>query len=129
MAKTTLAATGRRWFVGTFGNLSVSPTMAAKLAAAKVGDVIAFGDKVEPNLKIVGVSLLADALGAATTLTVKVGNAVLINAVPTEAAVASYIPADDIPTDVNQEVTLTVGGGAATGSVKLKLHYEVIGNL
>ena len=93
MAKTTLLARAYRWFIGSFGNLSISPTLVAKLAAVPSGDVIAFGDKVEPNLKVVGATLISGALGASTTLTV------------------------------------TVGGGAATGTVKLKLHYEVIGNL
>ena len=36
---------------------------------------------------------------------------------------------DDLKTLPDQEITLTVGGGAATGTVKLKLHYEVVGNL
>ncbi|WP_256821951.1 hypothetical protein [Aeromonas hydrophila] len=42
---------------------------------------------------------------------------------------AKYIPVDDLLTAPDQEITLTIGGGAATGTVKLKLHYEVIGNL
>ena len=44
-------------------------------------------------------------------------------------AVAKYYPVDDLMTEPDQELTLTVGGGAATGTVKLKLHYEVVGNL
>lgn len=129
MAKTTLIARAYRWFVGAFGNLSISPTLVAKLAAVPSGDVIAFGDKVEPNLKVVGATLITGALGANTTLTVKIGNATIINAESTATAVAKYIPVDDLATDVDQEITLTVGGGAATGTVKLKLHYEVVGNL
>ncbi|WP_421233846.1 hypothetical protein [Aeromonas jandaei] len=129
MAKTTLIAKVCRWFVGAFGNLSISPTLVAKLAAVPSGDVIAFGDKVEPNLKVVGVTLISGALGASTTLTVTVGSTVIINAESTVAAVAKYFPVDDLMTLPDQEITLTVGGGAATGTVKLKLHYEVIGNL
>ncbi|MDR6993472.1 hypothetical protein J2Y65_000096 [Aeromonas salmonicida] len=129
MAKINLIATCRRWFVGTFGNLSISPTFIAKLAAVPAGDVIVFGDKVEPNLKVVGVSLIAGALGASTTLTVKVGTTTIVNAENTVTAVAKYIPVDDYVTDEGQDLTLTVGGGVATGTVKLKLHYEVIGNL
>lgn len=129
MAKTTLLARAYRWFVGSFGNLSISPTLVAKLAAVPSGDVVAFGDKVEPNLKVVGATLISGALGASTTITVTVGSAVIINAESTVAAVAKYFPVDDLLTDVGQEITLTVGGGAATGTVKLKLHYEVIGNL
>lgn len=129
MAKTTLIARAYRWFVGSFGNLSISPTLVAKLAAVPSGDVIAFGDKVEPNLKVVGATLISGALGASTTLTVNIGATTIINAENTVAAVAKYFPVDDLLTDVGQEITLTVGGGAATGTVKLKLHYEVIGNL
>ncbi|MGY3855361.1 hypothetical protein ACW5W8_21455 [Aeromonas aquatilis] len=129
MAKTTLIARAYRWFVGAFGNLSISPTMVAKLAAVPSGDVIVFGDKVEPNLKVVGVTLISAALGASTTITAKIGATTIVNAESTAAAVAKYIPVDDLMTDVDQEISLTVGGAAATGTVKLKLHYEVIGNL
>ncbi|AVP94634.1 hypothetical protein [Aeromonas rivipollensis] len=129
MAKTTLIARAYRWFVGAFGNLSISPTLVAKLAAVPAGDVIAFGDKVEPNLKVVGVTMFSTALGASTTITAKIGDTVIINAEGTVTAVAKYIPVDDLMTGPDQEISLTVGGGAATGTVKLKLHYEVVGNL
>lgn len=129
MAKTTLIAKAYRWFVGAFGNLSISPTLVAKLAAVPAGDVVAFGDKVEPNLKVVGVTMFSTALGASTTITAKIGDIAIINAEGTVTAVAKYIPVDDLLTASDQEITLTVGGGAATGTVKLKLHYEVIGNL
>ncbi|MGL5130548.1 MAG: hypothetical protein ACRC7D_21010 [Aeromonas popoffii] len=129
MAKTTLIAKAYRWFVGAFGNLSISPTLVAKLAAVPAGDVVAFGDKVEPNLKVVGVTLFSGALGASTTITAKVGATSIINAESTAAAVAKYIPVDDLMTEADQEISLTVGGGTATGTVKLKLHYEVVGNL
>ncbi|MCX7132252.1 hypothetical protein [Aeromonas sp.] len=129
MAKINLIATARRWFVGAFGNLSISPTFIAKLAAVPAGDVIVFGDKVEPNLKMVGISLITGALGASTTLTVKVGTTTIVNAENTVAAAARYIPVDDVVTEEGQELTLIVGGGVATGAAKLKLHYEVVGNL
>ncbi|MFC5707621.1 hypothetical protein [Aeromonas eucrenophila] len=129
MAKLTLVKTLHRWFNGAFGNLSISPTLVAKLAAVPVGDVVVFGDPVEPNIKVVGVSLTSAALGASTTLTVKVGETAIINAQNTATAVNSYIPVDDLMTQEGQEISLTVGGGAATGTVKVKLHYEMVGNL
>lgn len=129
MAKTTLIAKAYRWFVGAFGNLSISPTLVAKLAAVPADDVVAFGDKVEPNLKVVGVTLFTTALGANTTITAKIGDATIIKAEGTAAAVAKYYPVDDLLTQEGQEITLTIGGGAATGTAKLKLHYEVVGNL
>lgn len=129
MAKTTLIAKAYRWFVGAFGNLSISPTLVAKLAAVPAGDVVAFGDKVEPNLKVVGITLFTTALGANTTITAKIGNTTIINAEGTAAAVAKYYPVDDLLTQEGQEITLTIGGGKATGIAKLKLHYEVVGNL
>lgn len=129
MAKLTLVKTLRRWFNGTFGNLSISPTLVAKLAAVPAGDVVVFGDPVEPNIKVVGVSLTSAALGASTTLTVKVGESTIITAQNTATAVNSYIPVDDLMTQEGQEISLTVGGGAATGTVKVKLHYEMVGNL
>ena len=129
MTTTTLTRTGKRWYVGEAGNLSISPTLKATLAATPANDVIVFGDKVEPNIKIVGVRLITAALGASTTLTVKIGDTTIINAEGTATAVSKYFPVDDLKTLPDQEITLTVGGGAATGTVKLKLHYEVVGNL
>ncbi|MNE38367.1 hypothetical protein D3C80_1322630 [compost metagenome] len=101
----------------------------AKLAAVPAGDVVAYGDKVEPNLKVVGVTMFSTALGASTTITAKIGTTTIINAESTVGAVAKYYPVDDLMTEPDQEISLTVGGGAATGTVKLKLHYEVVGNL
>ena len=105
MAKTTLIARAYRWFVGSFGNLSISPTQVAKLAAVPSGDVIAFGDKVEPNLKVVGATLISGALGASTTLTVKIGDTTIINAEGTATAVSKYFPVDDLKTLPDQEIT------------------------
>lgn len=129
MAKTTLVATGRRWFNGAFGNLSVSPTFVVKLNATASGDEIVFGDKVEPNIKIIGVTLISTALGSSTTVTVKIGKTAITDAEATDAAVKKYIPVDDLLTQEGQEVAIAVGGGAATGTVKVKLHYEVVGNI
>lgn len=129
MAKITLIAKAYRWFIGAFGNLSISPTLIAKLTAVPSGDVVAFGDKVEPNLKVVGVTLISGALGASTTITAKIGATTVVNAESTAAAVAKYYPIDDLLTGEGQELSLTVGGAAATGTVKVKLHYEVVGNL
>jgi hypothetical protein len=129
MAKTTLVATGRRWFNGAFGNLSVSPTFVAKLNATASGDEIVFGDKVEPNIKIIGVTLISAALGSSTAVTVKIGKTAITDAEATDAAVKKYIPVDDLLTQEGQEIAIAVGGGAATGTVKVKLHYEVVGNI
>lgn len=129
MATTTLNRTGKRWYIGEAGNLSISPTLKATLAATPANDVIVFGDKVEPNIKIVGVRLLTAALGASTTITLKVGTTTLVNAQSTASAVNVLIPVDDVVTTEDQSLSLTVGGAAATGSVKFKLEYENIGNL
>ena len=129
MTTTTLTRTGKRWYVGEAGNLSVSPTLKATLDATPANDVIVFGDKVEPNIKIIGVRLLTGALGASTTLTLKVGTTTLVNAQSTASAVNALIPVDDVITSAGQDISLTVGGGAATGSVKFKLEYENVGNL
>lgn len=129
MARILTPATGRRWFNGTYGNLSVSPTFSATLAAAPANDDLVFGDKVEPNIKIIGVSLLTGALGASTTITVKVGGTAITPAISTVSAVNQYIPVDGVITSEGQELIATIGGGAANGSVKVTLHYEMLGNL
>lgn len=128
MANATLNRTGRRWYVGPQGNLSISPTHAVTLAA-DIGDVITFGDPAEKNVKIVAVQLVSAALGAASTLTLKVGDATLVNAESTTNAVSKIIPVDDVLTAEGEAITLTVGGGAAAGAVKFKFYYEVVGNL
>ena len=73
MAKTTLIASLPLVLLVRSAT-SLSPTLVAKLAAVPSGDVIAFGDKVEPNLKVVGVTMFGTALGASTTITVKIGD-------------------------------------------------------
>ena len=141
MAKTTLVATGRRWFNGAFGNLSVSPTFVAKIKTPPIsggiasgeritiGDEFVFGDKVEPNIKIIGVTLISTALGSSTTVTVKIGNTAITDAEATDAAVKKYIPVDDLLTQEGQEIAIAVDGDEASGTVKFKLHYEVVGNI
>ncbi|MGL5673496.1 MAG: hypothetical protein ACRDC9_10520, partial [Plesiomonas shigelloides] len=60
---------------------------------------------------------------------VKIGKTAITDAEATDAAVKKYIPVDDLLTQEGQEVAIAVGGGAATGTVKVKLHYEVVGNI
>lgn len=128
MATTTLNRTGRRWYVGAQGNLSISPTHAVTLDAA-INDVIVFGDAVEKNIKIVGLLIGTDALGASSALTVKVGDTTLVSAKATAAAVNEQILIDDHLTAEGDTLSLTVTGGAAAGDVKIRLLYEVLGNL
>ncbi|MFM5335770.1 hypothetical protein ACET97_04405 [Aeromonas enteropelogenes] len=125
MAKNSL----RRWFNGTFGNLSTSPTLMVDLVALPAEAVVTFDEPVEPNIKVLGVSLITMALGENTKLTVKVGGTIIINALNTAAAIHSFIPVDDVMTQEGEDITLTISGGAATGTVKFKLLYEVVGNL
>ncbi|MCZ0750120.1 hypothetical protein AB2J22_02055 [Aeromonas sp. A5] len=125
MAKNSL----RRWFNGTFGNLSTSPTLMVTLTALPAEAVVMFDEPVEPNIKVIGVSLITTALGANTKLTVKVGGTIIINALNSAAAIYSIIPVDDVMTQEREGISLTISGGAATGTVKLKLLYEVVGNL
>ena len=90
MAKTTLIARALPlvcWFVRQPLYL---PDPGGWLAAVPSGDVIAFGDKVEPNL-VVGATLISGALGASTTLTVKIGDTTIINAEGTATAVSKSI--------------------------------------
>ncbi|MBM7455176.1 hypothetical protein HNR62_001036 [Oceanisphaera litoralis] len=129
MANTTLTRTGRRWYVGPQGNLSVSPAHIATLSAVPAADVITFGDNAEKNIRISAVQLITGALGASTTLTVKVGGVTLVSAKATASAVSEIIPVDDVLTGEGEAITLTVGGGTASGDVKVKFWYEVVGNL
>ncbi|MEL3918134.1 hypothetical protein [Aeromonas enteropelogenes] len=118
-----------RWFNGTFGNFSISPTLITWLKAVPKGQEMKLDEPVEANIKVVGVSLITTALGANTTLSVKVGETIIIDAQNTTTAVKSYVPVDDLMTSEGQGISLLINGGAATGAVKLKLHYEMVGNL
>ena len=129
MANVTKPATGRRWYNGPCGNVGLSPTFKHTLASAASGDVITFGDKMESNLKLTGVDLISAALGASTTVTLKVGSTTLVNAQSTSSAVAQRYALDDIITAGGEAITLTVGGGTASGDVKFKFYYEPLGNL
>jgi len=125
----TVAVTGRRWFVGSFGNLSISPKQAVTLAAVASGNSVAFGDKMPAGIKIVGVKLKTGALGASTTLTIKAGETALVSAVSTASAVHSILPVDDVLLTEDTDLSLVIGGGAATGDVAFALLYEVVGTL
>jgi hypothetical protein len=129
MADVTLNRTGRRWYTGPQGNLSISPAHSATLASAAISDVITFGDNAEKNIRITAVQWVSDALGASTTITLKVGDVTLVNAKATASAVTEIIPVDDVLTGAGEGITLTVGGGTASGDVKIKFYYEVVGNL
>ena len=130
MAKTTLIARAYRWFVGAFGNLSISPTLVAKLAAVPSGDVVAFGDKVEPNLKVVGCDPVSTALGRVPPSPPK-------SATPPSSTPKArwgggkvFSRSDDLMTELPTRSSPSPSAAALRRAPsKLKLHYEVVGNL
>ena len=117
----------RRWFNGTFGNLSVSPTFEGNVSAAS-GATIEIC-KLEPNIKVIGVRVHADALGSSTTMTFKVGSTAITKSVSTAAEIATEMLVDDYLTADGDVLSVLVGGGAVSGKLRCKLVYEMVGNL
>lgn len=117
----------RRWFNGTFGNLSVSPTFEGNVSAASGATIDIC--KLDPNIKVIGVRVHADNLGASSTLTFKVGSTALTKAITTSAEVASEMLIDDYLTADGDVLSVLVGGGAVSGKLRVKVVYEMVGNL
>ncbi|WP_421174111.1 hypothetical protein [Aeromonas enteropelogenes] len=150
MTDTVIKSAGRPWFNGTFGNASVSPTLTATLDAIVSGDTIIFDNNVEPNISIYGVTLVSTGAGlpAGAAVTVKVGETVIANTVPLEGEQAVYQPVIDLLTEEGMKVSVVVGDAPASAAapeggesapvpraaaapvvLKVKLHYEMIGNI
>lgn len=117
----------RRWFNGSFGNLSVSPSFVGTVSAASGATVDVC--KVEPNIKVVGLMLHGDALGASTTVTFKIGGTAITKAISTAAETNLQLIVDDYVSNDGDVLQFVVGGGAAAGKVRVKLQYEMVGNL
>ena len=117
----------RRWYNGECGNLSVSPTFEGNVSAAS-GATIEIC-KLEPNIKVIGVRVHSDALGASSTLTFKVGSNAITKSVSTAAEVAADMLIDDYITANGDVLSVLVGGGAVSGKLRVKVVYEMVGNL
>ena len=117
----------RRWYNGECGNLSVSPTFEGNVSAASGATIDIC--KLEPNIKVIGVRVHSDALGASTTLTFKVGSTALTKAITTSAEVSSEMLIDDYLSADGDVLSVLVGGGAVSGKLRVKVVYEMVGNL
>lgn len=118
----------RRWFVGTFGNVSVSPTFQGEVVAT-VGTDVAIHDNLPPNLRLIGASVHNSAMGASSRLTLKVGTTQICDVIDSSTDTNKYLPIDDYITSEGDQLKATVSGGAVNGFLRVKLHYEVVGNL
>ena len=76
-----------------------------------------------------GVEYVNAALGTSVTMTISVGATALISALAMATAGNGYRPVTDLVLDADQDLTLTVGGAAATGALTVRVHYEYEGNL
>ena len=117
----------RRWYNGECGNLSVSPTFEGNVSAASGATIDIC--KLEPNIKVIGVRVHADALGSSTTMTFKVGSTAITKSVSTAAEVATEMLIDDYITADGDVLSVLVGGGAVSGKLRVKVVYEMVGNL
>lgn len=118
----------RRWFVGTFGNVSVSPTFSGEVAAS-VGGTITVHDNMPPNLRVIGISVHNSALGGSSRLTFKIGTTQITSAIDTSVDALTYLPVDDFVTNEGDVLSASVTGGAVSGFLRVKVVYEMVGNL
>ncbi|CAH0531840.1 hypothetical protein ACNO5E_17070 [Vibrio parahaemolyticus] len=114
-----------RVYVGAHGNLSLE---FAKLTAkaAPAGDVFQVLE-LPIGLKITGVRLFTDGLGAGVTADVKAGEVSLISAEDVAAATALVTPIKPVFVDEKSPLTVTIGGAAATGELDVMIEYVNVG--
>ncbi len=113
-------------YQGPQGNLSIAEGRIT-LNAAAVGDVIELLD-MPIGMRICGVDVISDALGANTTVAIKSGDQSLVAAASHAAAVAKSVPVVPYSTVADGEkITATIAGGAATGNLIVLVKYTAVG--
>ncbi|PJC87837.1 hypothetical protein CSW98_01555 [Vibrio sp. HA2012] len=113
-----------RIYVGTHGNLSVAKSKVA-LAAAAIGDVVEMLE-VPIGIDIQGVRVSTTGLGAGVKGTVKLGDTTIKADLDLAAEAVVDIPCD-IYTKAKQNLTVTISGAAATGTLKVNPQYMAVG--
>ncbi|RNM07942.1 hypothetical protein [Dickeya undicola] len=115
-------------YQGPQGNLSIAEGQIT-LKAAAVNDVVELLD-MPIGMRIYGVDVISDALGANVTVEIKSGDKVLVAAAAHSAAVAKSVPVAPSPyaTIVDGEkITATIAGAAATGNLTVLVKYTAVG--
>ncbi|EGR1129020.1 MULTISPECIES: hypothetical protein [Vibrio] len=114
-----------RVYVGAHGNLSLEE---AKLTAkaTPVDDVFQVLE-LPIGLKLTGLRLITNGLGASVTVDVKVNNVVLATGEAVSAKVSKLIPLKPVYLKEKGILTVTIKGGAATGELLVMPEYVNVG--
>ncbi|CFR12410.1 hypothetical protein HRD70_14145 [Yersinia kristensenii] len=113
-------------YQGPQGNLSLAEGQII-LKNAAVGDVIEFLE-LPIGMRIYGVSVVSEALGAAVTVEVKSGTTSLVAAASHAAAVAKNVPIVPYSTQAaGEKVTAVIAGGVASGRLVINILYVAVG--
>ncbi|CNG28943.1 Uncharacterised protein [Yersinia enterocolitica] len=113
-------------YQGPQGNLSLAEGQII-LKDAAVGDVIEFLE-LPIGMRIYGVSVVSEALGAGVTVEVKSGTTTLVAAASHTAAVAKNVPIVPYSTQTaDEKVTAVIAGGAANGRLVVNILYVAVG--
>ena len=112
---------------GEEGNLSKAG-FSYTFASDASGTVIE-GRRIPAGVRITGYEYVNAALGASTTLTIKVGDTTIGTTIATATAGAAYVPTTETLITSDALLTLTVGGATATGAATVRLVYEYVGTL
>ncbi|NKI73547.1 hypothetical protein Dpoa2040_000749 [Dickeya sp. CFBP 2040] len=113
-------------YQGPQGNLSIAEGQIT-LKAAAVNDVVELLE-MPIGMRIYGVDVISDALGANVTVEIKSGDKVLVAAAAHSTAVAKSVPVAPYATIVDGEkITATIAGAAATGNLTVLVKYIAVG--
>ncbi|AJJ55760.1 putative phage protein [Yersinia pseudotuberculosis IP 32953] len=113
-------------YQGPQGNLSLAEGQII-LKDAAVGDVIEFLE-LPIGMRIYGVSVVSDALGAGVTVEIKSGTTSLVSAASHAVTVAKNVPITPYSTiSAGEKVTAVIAGGPASGHLAVNILYVAVG--
>lgn len=114
-----------RVYVGAHGNLSLE---AGKLtaAAAPINDVFEVLE-LPIGLKLTGVRLITEGLGATVTVDVKVNDVALVTAEAVANKTAKHVPIAPVYLKEKGILAVTIKGAAATGELVVMPEYVNVG--
>jgi hypothetical protein len=114
-----------RVYVGAHGNLSLE-TAKLTAKAAQVNDVFQVLE-LPIGLKVTGVRLFTDGLGAGATVDVAIGAEPLVTGEDVAGAIALSTVIKPVFVSEKTALEVKVGGAAATGELMVQLEYVNVG--
>ncbi|PXW43470.1 hypothetical protein DFO54_111156 [Erwinia sp. AG740] len=113
-------------YQGPQGNLSIAEGQIT-LKAAAANDVVELLD-MPIGMRIYGVDVISDTLGANVTVAINSGEHTLVAAASHAAAVVKSVPVVPYSTATDGEkITATIAGAAATGNLTVLVKYTAVG--